>query len=59
MQRYLPVGWILPGLIKHKDGAYVLYEDMLKEIRNFINELGWKTHQVTDEEIEKYFGGEE
>lgn len=59
MKRYQPVGWILPGLMEDKNGTYVLYKDVLKEIRNFINELGWKTHQATDNQIKKYFGGEE
>ncbi len=38
-----------------KEWTWVKYEDMLKEVRRFIDDLGGIGDHITDKDIEDYF----
>lgn len=41
------------------NGDWVSWEDMLKEVRKFIDDLGGIGDHVSDADIENYFGRQE
>jgi hypothetical protein len=65
MQRYRRA--FNPTLLKHgiedvvmwedEEGIWVKYEDMLKEVRRFVDDIGGLGDHISDEDIKEYFDG--